>query len=168
MLTPHCYYRFSAKRTGGDGTTALLALGYTTEPEAFPGAFDEEGNLKIVVGGPAVGSAQPEETLVDATSLTTNTTFTVDFNLDGFEHFALQGIFSAVPTTDTLTVTVLARVGDGQFDDITPQLFGVANWIDDFTAFCNVPLAASDIRVQYVTSNDAGGDCDLKLTLKRI
>jgi hypothetical protein len=117
-----------------------------------------------------------EETLVNATNITTNTTTYAYLDMDGFKYFSLQGVTSGTTPTDVLTVTVEATNQDDgtaqascSYVDVTNALFGVSSWVDmDFFAVASVPVACKYVRVKYVTSNGGGNDADLVVYSKRM
>ena len=123
-----------------------------------------------------VSSHHVEETLIDETNITTNTTTYAYLDLDGYRYFSLQGETSGTSPTDTLTVTIEATdqddgtaQADCTYQDVTSDLFGVASWVDtDFFAVCDIPVSYKYIRVKYVTSNDSGDDADLTVYSKKL
>ena len=117
-----------------------------------------------------------EETLIDETNITTNTTTYAYFDMDGYKYFSLQGETSGTAPTDVLTVTIEASNQDDgtapatcTYQDITNALFGVASWVDtDFFAIADTPQSFKYVRVKYVTSNGAGNDADLTVYAKKM
>lgn len=117
-----------------------------------------------------------EETLIDETNITTNTTTYAYLDMDGYRFFSLQGETSGTTPTDVLTVTIEATNQDDgtaaascTYQDVTNELFGVANWVDtDFFAINDTSVAFKYMRVKYVTSNGAGNDADLTVYAKRM
>lgn len=144
--------------------------------------LDSDSALIVSTGGSGGSTisvdgdgSHAEATLLDLTNIATNTTGYGYLDMDGYRYFALQGETSGTAPTDTLTVTIEATIQDDgtaqascTYQDVTSTLFGVANWVDtDFMAVCDVPVSFKYVRVKYVTSNDAGSDCDLQVYAKR-
>lgn len=116
---------------------------------------------------------QSKSTLLDLTNIATNTTGYAYISLDGYRYATLQGETSGTAPTDILTVTVEGTTQTGSdpstltYQDVTSTLFGTASWVDtDFMAIADTPLTFTYLRVKYVTSNDSGADCDLKVDVK--
>ena len=131
--------------------------------------------LRIMEINP-LSSHHVEETLLDLTNIATNTTGYAYLDMDGFRYFSLQMETSGTAPTDVLTITVEgSNQDDGTapasctYQDVTNGRFGVASWVDtDAFAICDTACPFKYVRVKYVTSNDAGNDCDLTVYAKRM
>lgn len=133
------------------------------------------GTIRTTEADP-ISDHHVEETLINATNITTNTTTYAYFDMDGFKNFSLQGETSGAAPTDVLTVTVEGtNQDDGTapascvYQDVTNALFTVASAVDtDFFWLCDTQCAFKFIRVKYVTSNGGGGDADLTVYIKKM
>ena len=139
-------------------------------------AYDSSTQSNKVAEISPLSSQYVNETLIDETNITTNTTTYAYFDMDGFRNFSLQGETSGTAPTDVLTVTLEATNQDDgtaaascAYQDVTNALFGVASWVDtDFMAIADTPQPFKYVRVKYVTSNGGGGDADLTVYLKKL
>ncbi len=125
-----------------------------------------------------VSAHHAEETLLDLTNITTNTTGYGYLDMDGYRFVAFEGITSGTAPTDVLTVTIEGSIQDDgtaaascDYVDISNAAFGfgAASWVDtDFMLVNTTPLPCKYVRIKYVTSNGGGGDCDLTVYAKRM
>jgi len=130
-----------------------------------------------------LSSQHAEETLINASNITTNTTTYAYIDMDGYRYLSLQGVTSGAAPTDVLTVTVEATNQDDgtvaascSYSDITALLYdaatgaiGTVSWADtNFMATFPVPYGFKYVRVKYVTSNGAGNDADLVVYDKKM
>lgn len=121
-------------------------------------------------------SRQTGTTLLDLTNISTNTTDYGYFDMEGYRYFVLQAETSGTAPTDVLTCTIEALVQDDgtaptsatSWEDVTELLTGQTSFVDeDFLIVCSVPMPFRYFRLKYVTSNDAGDDCDLTVYLRQ-
>ena len=89
----------------------------------------------------------------------------------------MQIKMSTAATTDEMTVTLECSIQPSagvapstlHYEEVTNDLCSVASWLDtDDICFVNTNVAISYCRIHYVTSNDAGGDCDLRVDVKML
>lgn len=123
-----------------------------------------------------ISAHHSEETLIDVTNITTNTTTYAYFDMDGYRNFSLQIETSGAAPTDVLTVTFEATNQDDgtaqescTYQDVTNDLFGVASAVDtDDWWMADSSVDFKYGRVKYVTSNGGGGDADLTVYFKKL
>ncbi len=116
--------------------------------------------------------------LCDLTNITTNTTDGTCgiWDMDGYRYFSVQIATDDAAPTDILTVTLeCSNQDDGtapasvDFDDLTSALTpdGPALIDSDGYWFVDTVALVKWCKIKYTTSNDAGGDADLTVWLKK-
>ncbi len=157
---------------------------YNLYGEQVLAGFDWASDKLGISESDPLSSHHVEDTIIDATNITTNTTTYAYVDMDGGSGLSLQGETSGATPTDVLTVTI---EGTNQDDgtapascayqdisaicyDLATNALGASNWVDtDFWVWLTPAVAGlfKYVRVKYVTSNDAGGDCDLTVYSKK-
>uniref|UniRef100_A0A6M3M860 Uncharacterized protein n=1 Tax=viral metagenome TaxID=1070528 RepID=A0A6M3M860_9ZZZZ len=165
----------------------LLAEGYGLAKAALPAAVadgedaqaltDLYGRLRLANENAAAGSNRTEEVdplseqfintaPAELTNIASGTTDYIYVDMDGFRNLSLQIEIGAA--VDSVTVTAWmsnepdATPATATYQDVTLDLFTVADTVVDDIWVIDVPLACKYFRLRYVT---AGGNNDADLTV---
>lgn len=159
-----------------DGDFAAQRMTLSGSSHVRDDTYDSATSSNKVSEVSPISAHHVEETLIDETNITTNTTTYAYLDMDGYKFLTIQGETSGTAPTDVLTVTIEASCQDDgtaaascAYQDVTTSWYGVASWEDlDFFAEKDVATAVKYVRVKYVTSNGAGNDADLTVYAKRM